>query len=133
MPLNLRDYDPVLYHITAKANLTSIRLERKLYSKRRSFLDQRAIAYRGSALHEGHAKYTGGWCFADLDHALTERVFFWPENRMGTYGKRFFNVADDAMLRVSFQELLKRNPSAVPFFRNCDTAKKANRWCEVWS
>jgi len=51
MPLNLRDYDPVLYHITAKANLTSIRLERKLYSKRRSFLDQRAIAYRGSALH----------------------------------------------------------------------------------
>jgi hypothetical protein len=39
-----------------------------------------------------------------LIHALTERVFFWPENRMGTYGKRFFNVADDAMLRVSFTQ-----------------------------
>lgn len=137
---------PFLYHLTARANLASLRRTRQLLSAaeilRRaqrvpeiSVRRPASVEVRlGSALvslrdqrplHAGPILLLGGYSFADFVAYLNEHVFFWagsdwgPAGRARSYGLGHYAVYENerpAILRVSLESVLRENVRAAPLF-----------------
>jgi hypothetical protein len=70
-------------------------------------------------LHKGNLQLLDGYSFEDFVESLNRRIFFWPGGPGGpiSYGVRHFEryrEESPVILRISFQSLLKANPSASP-------------------
>ncbi|WP_370301168.1 hypothetical protein [Pseudooceanicola sp.] len=127
---------PVLFHLTAKENVTSIRKQRGLMSasalaelsgahamlrRKRSKLepvrlpDGTQVILRDQApLHSGNIAFEPGFSFPDLLDDLNRRIFFWPGNSRGPieHGRRHFNRyagTSIALLRIQTKEFLDLN------------------------
>jgi hypothetical protein len=149
---NLR---PFLYHLTARANLASIREDRRLRSAatllsaanlhsqirvRREGLNTIDIGGREVVLRDqiplraGAIAFTGKYGFADFVELLNGRVFFWagdeqgPAGRAKGYGRRHFETYKDerpAILRIGYKSLLEVNPGQTPLL--CEFNSGATR------
>ncbi len=133
---------PLVYHLTARANLARIRGTGQLESAvallrgagrldllqvRRAGpatieVDGDAVILRDQApLHAGHIQFEDGWDLAQLIESLNRRVFFWPGREAGpiVYGQRHFQrYAEEgpAILRVRLRALVEANPGRTPLF-----------------
>jgi hypothetical protein len=132
---------PFLYHLTARANLAQIQLNRRLDSAAtllrahgkdewlcRRRLSHLTIPIGGGALlqirdqqplHPGNVDLHGAWSFEDLVGHLNEHVFFWPGTAEGPidYGHRHlarYQSENPVLLRVPVAELLSANPGVPP-------------------
>ncbi len=140
------DIRPFLYHLTARANLPSIRADRCLKSAatllnaanrqpeirvRRERLttirigDRDVVLRDQIPLHKGAIAFTGKYTFADFVELLNRHVFFWAGNAQGPagrakgYGWRHFQTYKDerpAILRIGYRSLLEANPDQTPLF-----------------
>ncbi len=145
MPFNLDELIatyPLVYHLTARANLARISQTRQLESAaalmrsagRLDLLQVRraesaTIEVGGSTvilrdqapLHAGHILFEDGWDLARLLESLNGRVFFWPGREGGpiTYGQRHFQrYAEEGpvILRIRLRDLVEANPGRTPLF-----------------
>jgi hypothetical protein len=133
---------PVLYHLTATANLTHIRSNRvirpaailmrsagredmvRLKRKQHERIEagKESFVLRDQApLHRGNMKLPEGFTFEDFVESLNSRVFFWPGTASGSisYGLRHFEryrAEHPVILRVRVQSLLASNPKLDPLF-----------------
>jgi hypothetical protein len=133
---------PYLYHLTASANVESIRISGQLFSAttlmRRGNRDDlvgvrrtehktvtiagRAILIRDQiALHVKHADLPKGYTEQRLVTDIDGRVFFWPGRVQGPrdHGIRHFlhyKQENPRILRTKFESLLEANPDCVPRF-----------------
>jgi hypothetical protein len=143
MPFHLNDLIriyPLVYHLTARANLPRISTTGRLESaavlmRSAGRLDLLRARRKGPApievdgsiitlrdqdpLHAGHILFEGGWVFAQVIESLNRRVFFWPGREAGpiAHGQRHFQrYAGErpAILRVRLRDLVAANPGWPP-------------------
>ncbi|MCI0700290.1 MAG: hypothetical protein L0241_04330 [Planctomycetia bacterium] len=134
---------PVLFHITRRANLESIRAHQRLFCASELFAEagaaERITEHRphdpvllriGShtvlindqrPLRAEWIDFEEGWDFPHLIAHLNARVFFWPGTTRGPnqYGRNHaacYDKHDAIVIRVSTQHLLDANPRAEPEF-----------------
>ena len=126
---------PYLYHLTASANLNSIRQTKKLYSakkiaiicsgedisQKRSSLktvsssSQSFILRDQNPLHDGNISYEAGWDFERFINELNRHVFFWPGSptepiQMGRNHFQRYAQENPVILRFISDDLFDKNP-----------------------
>lgn len=136
MPMDLEHFvhiRPLLYHLTARANLERIKSSATLQPAadllghageealvRTKRAESAVVRVNGSRvhirdqqpLHEGNIAFATGWQFQDFVKHLNEHVFFWPGTPTGpiSYGVRHFqryHEEDNVVLVVETEEVLK--------------------------
>ena len=145
MPFTIEEFvalRPYLYHLTARANLPTIRKGGRLESAERLLvrgghkhlvtqrrpdcvtivIDGATVIVRDQRpLYRGNIDFEDGWVFNDVIRYLNQHVFFWPgtAEKISDYGARHYGRYTEegpVVLRFSTRAIIDRNPDSSPLF-----------------